>query len=233
MQAGTCQHTCTTPDKCGHAWTLRYRPAGRQREQSFRDDIDDHGRVRYGGGKRKAKDAQLKVEHDKRAEGESFIHPRAGREDFGAAVDAWISRLARADGTRTCYVSVAGKWVKPAFEGRTVAQVASDRERVADLLAKDMAHLSTSRRRAARLLVTGVLDEAVRLYRQKGPVICALPCHTGRANLVVYAIAAVGETMAVLRVPSQTGLAAMKGSPCWKTLTLPRPASGWMRLIPC
>jgi len=53
-QAGTCQHTCKTPDKCGHAWTLRYWAAGRQREQSFRDDTDNHGRVQYGTGRRKA-----------------------------------------------------------------------------------------------------------------------------------------------------------------------------------
>ena len=158
--AGACQHTCQAPDKCSHAWTLRYWAAGRQREQSFRDDIDAHGRVQYGTGKRKARDAQLKIEHDKRAEGESFVDPRSGREDFGAAVDAWIARLACAEGTRINYLSVAGKWVKPAFTGRTVAQVAADRERVADLLAVDMAHLSAARRRAGRRLVTGVLGEA-------------------------------------------------------------------------
>ena len=160
-RAGTCQHTCKTPDKCGHAWTLRYWAAGRQREQSFRDDTDGHGRVQYGTGRRKARDAQLKIEHDKRAEGQTFIDPRSGREDFGKAVDTWISRLACSDGTRIVYVSVAGKWVKPAFAGRTVAQVAGDRDRVADLLAADMAHLSVARRKAARRLVTGVLGEAV------------------------------------------------------------------------
>ena len=160
-RAGTCQHTCKTPDKCGHAWTLRYWAAGRQREQSFRDDTDDHGRVQYGTGRRKARDAQLKIEHDKRAEGQTFIDPKSGREDFGKAVDIWISRLACSDGTRIVYVSVAGKWVKPAFACRTVAQVAGDRDRVADLLAVDMAHLSVARRKAARRLVTGVLGEAV------------------------------------------------------------------------
>jgi hypothetical protein len=72
--AETCQHTCKTPDRCQHAWTLRYWANGGQREQSFRDDIDQStGRVKYGTGKRKAKDAQLKIEHDKRAEGASFI----------------------------------------------------------------------------------------------------------------------------------------------------------------
>jgi integrase len=159
--AGACQHTCQAPDKCSHAWTLRYWAAGRQREQSFRDDIDERGRVKHGTGRRKARDAQLKIEHDKRAEGESFVDPRAGREDFGQAVDAWIGRLACSEGTRTVYVSVAGKWVKPAFAGRTVAQVAGDRERVADLLAVDMVGLSVARRKAARRLITGVLGEAV------------------------------------------------------------------------
>src|ERR1700690_1785276 len=88
--AGECQHTCDRPDRCPHAWTLRYWANGRQREQSFRDDVDTQGRVKYGSGQRKAKDARLKITHDKRAEGASFIDPCSSREDFGAAVDAWI-----------------------------------------------------------------------------------------------------------------------------------------------
>jgi integrase len=161
--AQTCQHTCKTPDKCQHAWTLRYWANGRQREQSFRDDIDQvTGRVKYGTGKRKARDAQLKIEHDKRAEGAAFIDPRSGREDFCEALDAFISRQSKAENTMNGYLGVASKWVKPAFEGKSLAQVANDRDRVADLLAKDMAHLHVSRRKVARLLITGVLDEAVK-----------------------------------------------------------------------
>jgi hypothetical protein len=56
----------------------------------------------------------------------------------------------------------ARAWVKPTFEGRTIAQVANDRDRVADLLAKDMGHLSITRRRQAHTIITGTIDEAVR-----------------------------------------------------------------------
>lgn len=160
--AGTCQHTCERPDRCAHAWTLRYWANGRQREQSFRDEVDGQGRVRYGSGARKAKDAQLKITHDKRADGASFVDPRSGREDFGKAADAWIERRAVGDPTKRGYRDVARKWVKPEFEGRSVAQAASDRDRVMDLLNKKMAHLNITSRKRARTIITGVAEEAVK-----------------------------------------------------------------------
>ncbi len=85
-----------------------------------------------------------------------------GREDFGAAVDTWIDRHAVTDSTKDGYRVTAGAWVKKTFQGRTIAQVASDRDGVADLLAKDMGHLSITRRRQARTIITGTLDEAVK-----------------------------------------------------------------------
>lgn len=160
--AGTCQHTCGQPERCPHAWTLRYSAGGRQRELSFKDDIDAQGRIKYESGKRKAKDAQLKITHDKRAVGASFVDPRSGREDFCAAVDKWISRHPGTESTQSSYRSVANAWVKPAFTGRSIAQVASDRDRVTDLLVLDMAHLSGVVRRSARTLITGVVKEAVK-----------------------------------------------------------------------
>ena len=66
------------------------------------------------------------------------------------------------DSTKDGYRVTARAWVKPMFEGRTIAQVANDRDRVADLLAKDMAHLSITRRRQARTIIMGTIDEAVR-----------------------------------------------------------------------
>jgi len=50
-----------------HKWTLRYWADSRQRERSFADELDANGRPRYGPGKRLARDAQLKIAHDKRA----------------------------------------------------------------------------------------------------------------------------------------------------------------------
>ena len=160
--AGTCQHTCERPARCAHAWTLRYWANGKQREQSFKDDLDGQGRVKYGSGEKKAKDARLKIEHDKRAEGASFIDPRSGREDFGQAVDAWIERHAVGASTKRGYLYSAKKWVKPEFEGRVVAQVASDRDRVMDLLNKKMCHLNITTRKRVRTVIVGVVDEAVK-----------------------------------------------------------------------
>jgi hypothetical protein len=48
--AGACQHTCDKPEKCSHAWTLRYSVNGKQVEQLQGQDAPDHGarRVRFG-----------------------------------------------------------------------------------------------------------------------------------------------------------------------------------------
>ena len=35
--SSACQHTCDNPDRCPHAWTLRYWVNGKQVEKSFRD----------------------------------------------------------------------------------------------------------------------------------------------------------------------------------------------------
>lgn len=159
--AGTCQHTCEQPEKCSHAWTLRYSVHDRQREMSFKDDVDSRGRVKYGSGKRKAKDAQLKIVHDKRAQGESFVDPRSGRVDFCEAVDKWINRHPGTESTKDYYQTLANAWIRPAFTGRSLAQVAVDRDRVTDLIFDGMGHLSDTRRRAARTIITGTVDAAV------------------------------------------------------------------------
>lgn len=67
---------------------------------------------------------------------------KLGREDFGAAADSWVDRHAVGDSTKDGYWVTARAWVKPTFEGRTIAQVANSRDRAADLLAKDMGRLS-------------------------------------------------------------------------------------------
>jgi len=159
--SGSCQHTCERPQRCPHAWTLRYWANGKQREQSFKDDVDGQGRVKYGSGQRKAKDARLKITHDKRADGASFVDPRSGRADFCMAVDMWIDRHAVAESTRSRYRDTARAWVMKKFAGRSVAQVASDRDGVTDLLVKDMGHLSITKRRQARTIITGTVQEAV------------------------------------------------------------------------
>ncbi len=127
--------------------TVRYWADGRQRERSF-------------ATAQEAKDFKIKTDHDTRAQ--IFIDDKLGREDFGAAVDAWIDRHAVTDSTKGGYRVTAGRWVKTTFRGRTIAQVASDRDGVADLLAKDMGHLSITKRRQARTIITGTIAEAVK-----------------------------------------------------------------------
>jgi len=127
--------------------TVRYWHEGRQRERSF-------------ATAKEAKDFKIKADHDTRAQ--IFVDDRLGREDFGTAVDTWIDRHAVVDSTRGGYRATARRWVKPAFSGRTVAQVANDRDRVTDLLVRDMGHLSVTRCRQARTIITGTIEEAVK-----------------------------------------------------------------------
>jgi hypothetical protein len=55
--AGACQHTCDNPEKCSHAWMLRYIVGGKQREASFHDEIRG-GRTVYGSGRKLTQDCQ-------------------------------------------------------------------------------------------------------------------------------------------------------------------------------
>jgi hypothetical protein len=60
---GACQHTCEPGDvaACRHAWTVRYSVGGRQREESFTDELyTGTKRVKPDSGLRKAQDFQLK-----------------------------------------------------------------------------------------------------------------------------------------------------------------------------
>ena len=66
------------------------------------------------------------------------------------------------DRSRDSYLSTYNKHVKPVFGGRTLAQVAGDRDAVLDLLTVTMAGLSVSPRRKARMVIEGTLDEAVK-----------------------------------------------------------------------
>src|ERR1035437_9335163 len=127
--------------------TVRYWADGRQRERSF-------------ATAREAQDFKIKTDHDTRAQ--NFVDDKLGREDFGTAVDAWIDRHAVTDSTKGGYRVTARAWVKKTFEGRTIAQVAGDRDRVTDLLVKDMGHLGITMPRRARTIITGTLDEAVK-----------------------------------------------------------------------
>lgn len=161
---GTCQHTCepSAVERCPHAWTLRYTVSGKQAEQSFRDDMDARKRVKYGTGLKKAQDAQLELTRGKRAEGQTYIAPKGGNENFGDAAERFIAHAPVNDRSRVGYMSNYRNHVRPVFGHMTVAQVAIAHDAVADLLTVSMRGLSITVRRVARLIITGTLDTAVK-----------------------------------------------------------------------
>jgi hypothetical protein len=63
--SSTCQHTCDNPERCPHAWTLR-----------------------YGSGRKLARDWQLKVTVEKRSGDIAFAdHGKSGKQSFGECVE--------------------------------------------------------------------------------------------------------------------------------------------------
>jgi hypothetical protein len=165
--AGTCQHTCEPGqiERCRHAWTVRYTVNGVQRDKSFRDEIDAVRRVLWGSGRKKAQDFQLELTRGKRAQGRTYVDPKAGDELFGPAAEAFImsgalhaNRDSRAAYLSTYRANIAGK-----FAGRTLAQMATAAAaaEVAELVNVTMAHKSITRRQVARMVITGTMDAAV------------------------------------------------------------------------
>ena len=104
--AGTCQHTCepSAIERCRHAWTVRYTVNGVQRDKSFKDEMDDHKRVQVGSGLKKAQDFQLELTRGKRAQGKTYVDPRAGNELFGPAAEAFIMSSAGGERGLACHL---------------------------------------------------------------------------------------------------------------------------------
>lgn len=161
---GTCQHTCDKPERCPHAWTLRYTLNGKQLEKSFKDTTNaSTGRVNYGSGKKLAQDFQLKLTVDKRSGDVVFAdHGKSGKQNFGEAVEAYISRMAVGDNSKKSYSATYRNHVKPVFGDKSLAQVARDRDGVLDHLTVTMRDLNDTSRQQARMLIVGTCDEAVR-----------------------------------------------------------------------
>jgi integrase len=129
-------------------FTVRYWVSGRQLERSF---------VTAG----EARDFKIKTDYDARAR--IFVDPRAGRQPFGEATEAWLSQLDVAPRSLATYTEVWTGHLDPVLGSRTLADVANDRDGVARVLtAGSLGALSASRRSIGRLIVTSVLDEAVR-----------------------------------------------------------------------
>jgi hypothetical protein len=173
--SGACQHTCAGPDRCAHAWTLRYWADGRQRERSFKDEVRN-GRTVSGSGRKLAQDAQLKLTVDKRAGDKTFAdYAKAGKANFGEAAEAFISHLPVSERSRDSYRSAYRVHVKPVYGDSTVARVAGDRDGVLDLLTVVMKDKSISVRRNVRMIITGTCDEAVKAgkIREHRLVLCS------------------------------------------------------------
>jgi len=129
-------------------WTVRYFHENRQREKSFTT-------------KREADDFRAKFEHDRREN--VFADPSAGKIMFTDYAASWIDGLDRAPGTKRGYRSVLNAHIRPAFAGRTLAQVAADREGVWAFISG--LDLSASRKGSALCVINGAATEAVRAGR--------------------------------------------------------------------
>jgi integrase len=130
--------------------TVRYWVDGKQREKSF-------------ATAKEAKDFKIKTDHDVRAQ--IFTDPRLGQEDFCAAAELWLSRQPINERTRRNYRGTYNQWVKPAFKGRRVTQVAGDRDGVEDLLTVRMAALTIGPRTRARRIIVGTIEAAVKAQK--------------------------------------------------------------------
>lgn len=130
-------------------YTVKYRDDQRkQREHSFKT-------------KREADDFKITVEHGQRSQ--LFVDPRAGQVMFCGYAASWIDGLDRAPGTKSTYRSVLNARLRPALAGRTLAQVANDREGIWSLVSGF--DLSAARKVCALSVIIGSCDEAVRAGR--------------------------------------------------------------------
>lgn len=180
--SSTCQHTCDIPERCQHAWTLRYWVNGKQVEKSFKDKQHPAtGRVDYGSGKKLARDWQLKLTVDKRSGDITFAeHGKSGKQNFGEACEQFIARMRVGENSRDRYLHSYRTYVRRVFGDKTLAQVAQDRDGVTELLTVTMKHLSNTPRQQTRLVIVGACDEAVKAGR------------LGRHNLADIALADQG-----------------------------------------
>ena len=111
--SSTCQHTCDSPDRCPHAWTLRYWVNGKQVEKSFKDkQHPSTGRVDYGSGRKLARDWQLEVTVDKRSGDIAFAdHGKSGKQNFDSASNrssrGCLSRTPASTTTGACTSSMS------------------------------------------------------------------------------------------------------------------------------
>jgi hypothetical protein len=135
-----CQHTCGNPERCPHAWTLRYLVNGKQVEKSFRDKKHPTtGRVDYGSGKKAGPGLAAQAHRGQALGGH---HLRRPRQDRHAELRRGVRAVHRADaGERQHASSVQagvpdprafGVWGLSADVGSRLAALCSQADEVAD-----------------------------------------------------------------------------------------------------
>jgi integrase len=124
-------------------YTVRFVQDGKQRERSF-------------ATRKEAADFKAKFEHDSRES--IFVDPVKGKVEFAAYAGEWINGHDASDGTKTNYRSVLNARIRPAFEGRTLASVAADRDGVQAFIAG--MECSASRKAAALTVIVQAVTAA-------------------------------------------------------------------------
>jgi integrase len=150
---------CSSKTRCPHGWTLRYWVNGKQREKTFKDTIGPDKRPQYGSGKKLAQDFQVKLAHDKRTGDVTYADGKSGDVPFIAYAEKWIAGR-RTEGTRANYRLALAK-VRDALAGKTLRQVANDRELAQELI--DNAPGTYARR--VRVVLVSPCSEAVKAGR--------------------------------------------------------------------
>lgn len=148
---------CANQARCLHGWTLRYWVDGRQHEETFADIIGPNSKVQYGSGKQLAEDFQAKLYAAKRAGDVSFADTKAGNIPFIEYAEAWIAQRPR---TQTTYLATLAH-LRPALSGRTLRQVANDREgaqKMIDEIPGTYGH-------KAQTVILGPINEALKAGR--------------------------------------------------------------------
>jgi integrase len=161
--SGTVTKKCDCPvkTKCAHGWTLRYWLDGKQREKTFRDQIDPAtGKVRPGSGKKLAEDFALKLATGKREGDTTFADKAKAAIPFAEYCLEWIESPGRTESTRVVYRSALRR-IRADLGSKTLAQVAGDREFAQALI--DAAPASHKRR--TRILIVSPCNEALKSGR--------------------------------------------------------------------
>lgn len=148
--------------------TVRYWDNGRQRERSFATLAE-------------AKAFRTDTDHAQRYCVRP-VNPDDGRAPFGPEAEKFVARMPVSELSRGSYRSAYRTHIAPVLGGRSLADVAADRDAVAGLLTGRMSGLSIDRRRKVRQIITGTLDDAVKTGKLASHACDGIPLHEGQSG---------------------------------------------------